>query len=295
MAKLSCWQDSPQHKLNHDPFTQFINLHRQCVLSVADFNIIIMHNTRTAEKPTTAKIHCPFESPRTGQPVEVGEGIWWIRLPLSSHIDHVNVYLLEDSSGWVLVDTGSDSPKCREILQNVLSSKPFASKPVERVIATHYHPDHIGLAGWFAARGAHLLATRTCWLTARGLHFQSSEVPRDEQLMFMRRAGMSELELAAYQRRRISSYASLVSPLPTQYESITEGDVLELGGRQWKIHLGHGHAAGHATMWTHGEFAIVGDQIISGISPNISVHPSEPHADLTTEWLASCEKFRDLP
>lgn len=247
----------------------------------------------TVTKPRGEPVF-PFKMADAGEPVEIRDGVWWLRLPLGSRLDHVNVYLLEDSSGWWLIDTGNNSADCRSVLEGVFSSDPFSRKPLHSLVVTHYHPDHIGLAGWFCDRGAILRATRVCWLTALGLHSQSSDIPNDHQVEFLRRAGVSELELMAYRRRGVNGFASLVAPLPREYRSIDEGDVLEIGRRKWKVYIGNGHAAGHATLWSDDGMAIVGDHVLSGISPNISIHPSEPDADLTTEWINSCSKFRDL-
>ena len=80
----------------------------------------------------------------------------WLRLPLPMALDHVNCYALDDGEGWTLVDTGFDSRKTRAIWEALLAG-PLAGKPVGRVIVTHYHPDHVGLAGWFQAQGAELV------------------------------------------------------------------------------------------------------------------------------------------
>ena len=114
-------------------------------------------------------IHHPWDTPPAqGEAIEVAKGILWMRLPLPMALDHVNVYALDDGDGWTLVDTGFSSRKSKAIWQELLAG-PLAGKPVKRLIVTHYHPDHIGLAGWFQAMGAELLTTRTSWLLARML------------------------------------------------------------------------------------------------------------------------------
>ena len=78
--------------------------------------------------------------------IEVAQGVLWVRLPLPMKLDHVNVYALDEGDSWTIVDTGFDSRKSRGIWQDLLAG-PFGGKPVSRVIVTHHHPDHIGLAG----------------------------------------------------------------------------------------------------------------------------------------------------
>ena len=82
------------------------------------------------------------------------------------------------------------SNRSRAIWERLLAG-PLGGKPVHRVILTHHHPDHVGLAGWFQSRGATLLATRTAWLYARMLVLDVQERPSPEAMTFYRRAGMA--------------------------------------------------------------------------------------------------------
>jgi len=85
--------------------------------------------------------------PGIGELTEVAPGILWIRLPLPFALDHVNIYLIDDGGGWALVDTGINNPVTRAIWESVLDNQLRGSR-LTRVIATHFHPDHVGLAGW---------------------------------------------------------------------------------------------------------------------------------------------------
>ncbi len=233
--------------------------------------------------------------PAVGKAVELVAGIWWLRLPLQSALGYVNVYAIDDTNGWCLIDTGENTDACRSALQKIFfDNGPLSHRPVTRVIATHYHPDHIGLAGWFAQRGAELYATRLCWLYARMLQLDDREVPCDEQIRFAVRAGVNGLALAAYQRRRPSSFPQLVAPVPFAYHRLEAGDRLTIGQRQWQVHISHGHAAGHATIWSDDGLVFTGDQILPGICSNLSVHASEPDADLVSEWLESCRQLKSI-
>jgi glyoxylase-like metal-dependent hydrolase (beta-lactamase superfamily II) len=236
-----------------------------------------------------------YESaPNPGEAMEIAPGLWWLRLPLSSTLDHINVYVLESKDGWTLVDTGSNTPICRAALETAFSQGALARLPLTHVIGTHYHPDHIGLAGWLVNQGAIFQTTRTCWLQARLLQMDDHNLPRDEELKFVQTTGMKGMELAAFQRRAPSDFSSLVAPLPATYQRIQEGDILKIGDRQWTIHMGNGHAAEHATLWSDDGYVITGDQILPGMSSNLSVHPSEPDADLVSEWIESCHRFGRL-
>ncbi|HHB81558.1 MAG TPA: MBL fold metallo-hydrolase, partial [Aliiroseovarius sp.] len=138
-----------------------------------------------------APIRFPFEEPPAeGEAVELADGVLWLRLPLPLKLDHVNAYALDDGDGWTIIDTGFDSRRSRAIWARLLDG-PLKGKPVTRVIATHHHPDHIGLAGWFQRdQGAELVTTRTAWLFARMLLLDGQMVPVDETLAYWRAAGM---------------------------------------------------------------------------------------------------------
>ena len=241
------------------------------------------------------EIRHPFpEPPKEGAAVPIAEGILWLRLPLPMALDHVNVFALDDGDGWTIIDTGFASNRAKAIWESLLAG-PLAGKPVTRVLVTHYHPDHIGLAGWFQSRGAELVTTRTSWLYARMLTLDSHDLPLPEQIDFQRRAGVPADRLARYATTRPFNFSDVVAPLPPGFTRIREGDTFTAAGRRWTIRCGDGHAPEHATLWSQDDHLILGgDQLLPGISANIGVYPTEPDADPLTEWLDSCARFAPL-
>jgi len=234
----------------------------------------------------------PFEAaPPEGQAVEVAEGIWWFRLPLPMALDHVNCYALDDGDGWTLIDTGFDSKRSRAIWERLLAG-PLAQRRVARVLVTHYHPDHIGLAGWFQARGAELITTRVSWLYARMLVLDVQATPSAEAQMFEQRAGVPPAMRSARAAERPFNFSDVVAPLPLGFTRLVEGQVFRSAGRRWRVRLGHGHAPDHITLWSEDDALVIGgDQFLPGISANIGVYPTEPDADPLGEWLDSTRGF----
>lgn len=232
------------------------------------------------------------EPPPQGEAVEVAEGVLWMRLPLPMRLDHVNAYALADADGWTVVDTGFDTNRTRAIWRRLLSG-PLAGAPVARVLATHQHPDHIGLAGWFVEEhGAELWTSRTAWLFARMLALDVQERATPQQIDFWRRAGMDEDRLAQRAAERPWNTADVVHPLPLGYRRLRDGQTLRLGGRGWTVVTGEGHAAEHLTLWSDSDNLVIGgDQLLPGISPNLGVYPTEPGADPVGDWLDSCARM----
>src|SRR5213593_1775273 len=88
-----------------------------------------------------------LEAPRAGASREVAPGVCWLRMPLPFALDHINLWVLRDGAGWTLIDTGLNSEATRILWDQIVAGN-LGSHPVRRVVVTHYHPDHFGLAGW---------------------------------------------------------------------------------------------------------------------------------------------------
>ena len=242
-------------------------------------------------KEDTGLLSYPIpEPPEFGDYVEVAQGVLWLRFPLPMTLDHVNIYLFDEGDSWTVVDTGFDSKKGRAIWNAVLAK---LGKPVRRVIVTHHHPDHVGLAGWFQTEhGAQLVTTRTAWLFARMLTLDEQAVPKSETLDYWRSAGVTPDEIEARKKKRPFNFSDIVAPMPLGFSRIKEGDRMRLGGRDWTVRIGNGHAPEHATFWSDDdELVIGGDQLLPSISPNLGVYATEPEADPVAEWIESCERL----
>ncbi len=241
----------------------------------------------------TSGVRYPWETiPAEGHAIEISDGVLWMRLPLPMALDHINIYALDEGDSWTIVDTGIHSKRSLAIWEQLLSG-PLKGRPIGRVILTHHHPDHVGLVGWFIERfGAELITSRTAWLLARMLILDVEEAPTRQAIDYWRGGGMPEDILQERLTARPYNFADTCLPLPVGYTRLQQGNVIHAGGRNWDVHIGHGHAPEHLTLWSRDDHLVLaGDQILPSISPNIGVYPTEPDADPLSEWLESCERL----
>lgn len=226
---------------------------------------------------------------------QVSDGVFWLRMPLPISLDHINLWVLDDGDGWAIVDTGLNTGGGKKVWE-ALFAGPMAGRPVTRVIVTHYHPDHLGLAGWLCERwSVPLTIARTEYLLARTLTLDVRDAPPAEVAAFYARAGWPGEVLEGFRRQSWGNFAKAVSPLPSGFVRLSEGQELTIGGRQWRVVTGRGHSPEHSCLvCDEAGLLIAGDQILPRITPNVSVYPTEPLANPLGDWLESLDRLGGL-
>lgn len=230
-----------------------------------------------------------------GTAMTVAPGVVWVRMPLPFQLNHINLWLLEDGDGWTMVDTGLANDQTRALWESLFASA-LGGKPVTRLICTHFHPDHMGLAGWLTERwGIEMWTTQAEWAVGRMLSIDHTEAYIDGQVAFYRLCGMDDAHLKAV-RERGNPYSGRVVPIPVQFHRVHDGDDIIIGGRAWRVITGTGHAVEHAALYCDAlKILISGDQVLPRISPVVAVWPNEPMADPLGEFLRSLQRYRPLP
>ncbi len=212
-------------------------------------------------------------------------------MPLPFALDHINLWVLEDGPGWTIVDAGYAMPETQAAWEQIFA-RHLGDRPVTRIIVTHFHPDHIGLAGWLTERWqAPLWITEKEWLYARVMSRGSDDfasLRRD----FARRAGLDAASSELFGERE-KSYRRGVPTVPPAFRRIADGMTFKIGGREWRVIVGEGHAPELAMLYcAESGVLISGDQVLPRISPNVSVQPHEPAGDPLAQYLASLVKLR---
>lgn len=250
--------------------------------------------------PTESRVHrleFPFpEPPAIGEIREVAPGIVWARIPLPFRLDHVNVYLIEDDGGWAILDTGIAHDDTRAAWE-ALFAGPLAGWRITKVIVSHHHPDHIGLAGWLCERfGAPLLASQTCYLGCLNISLDPGALEAQLYREFYCQHGMSD-EVASLVATQGHAYLGMVAPLPLTFRRLVAGVDLVLGSRRFEVLSGEGHAPEQIMLYSaEDQLLLAADQVIAKISPNISVWAVEPDGDPLGLFLRSLATLeQDLP
>lgn len=254
-----------------------------------------------------ARLHYPLGSalPDTESVIDVADGLRWVRMGLPFALNHINLWLLRDAvdstEGWTVVDCGVDRAESRTQWEWIFDHA-LDGLPIVRVIVTHMHPDHIGLAHWLCQRWTTPQHTCRLWmsatdhLAARTLSQQAPMDGRQGMADFFASHGLrDEAQLQAI-RGRANYYPNWVPAVPQQYRRLQGGDSVTIGQHPWRCIVGYGHAPEHIALFhTEHHWLISGDMVLPRISTNVSVYESEPEGDPLRLFLMSLHAFDDLP
>ncbi|NOX49661.1 MAG: MBL fold metallo-hydrolase [Gammaproteobacteria bacterium] len=237
--------------------------------------------------------------PPVGTIKELAPGVYWLAMPMPGSLGHINLYLLEDNTGWYVVDTGLSNADTGRVWKEIFSSQ-LGSKPIIGVICTHMHPDHIGQASMITEEfRCPLYMTRAEYYQARSFANNGSSRRSSWQgQMFYSRAGMPDNYLEELQKmwQAHSAEGMSMPTMPSGYECLEDGQVLTIGDHEWRVVVGSGHSPEHACLHCAAlKIMISGDQILPIITSNVSVHPTEPNANPLKSWMESHDKFLSTP
>ncbi|HRD89380.1 MAG TPA: MBL fold metallo-hydrolase [Accumulibacter sp.] len=241
----------------------------------------------------------PFPAPPAACEIfAVATGVHWLRMPLPFALNHINLWLLEDGAGWAIVDTGFALDTVKECWLAILEQLTRSTRGgrISRIIVTHFHPDHLGLAAWLQERtAAPVWMTAGEYLTAHAVWHEVGGHGNPPMLRQFRAHGLDEERCAALERRS-GGYNRGVPTLPNRYRRLFDGDELIIGGQRWQVRVGYGHSPEHAALYSPDLGVLIsGDMLLPTISTNVSVFAVTPEADSLTDYLQSIDRYRELP
>ena len=255
---------------------------------------------QTSVLPSAVEVANPMSFPFAGPPAaggvcEVAPGVYWLRMPLPFALNHINLWLLRDANGWTAVDSGIGLDDTRAHWETIFAEV-VGSAGLTRVLVTHFHPDHFGNAGWLTQRfGAPLWMTETEYLTAHAQYETLAGFGSDATAALFSEHGLDTERVSGVSGRG-NSYRKVVAKPPTRFVRMLDGDDIEIGGNEWRVIVGYGHAPEHAALYCKSLGVLIsGDMLLPKISTNISVWPTKPESDPLKLFLRSIDRFTELP
>lgn len=239
-----------------------------------------------------------IQVPVAGQLTEVSDGIFWLRMPLPFDLDHINLYLIKDFEfgGYALIDTGIGIRKTQEIWDELLAS---LDKPISKVIVTHMHPDHIGMAGYLVEKyKVPFYMSHSEYFVARALSAGSRGASDWQDDEYLQRCGFSESyrDNAKENRKTSKGVGQVIKPIPLQYIRLQANDTIDIGAEEWQVMIGRGHSPEHVCLYNKQQNILIsGDHVLPIISPNIGVYSTEPDANSLQQYLTTLPQFKSLP
>lgn len=233
------------------------------------------------------------------EPELVAPDVWAVGIPIpAGTIPHTLSYLLVGDDGVHVIDPGWDHPASTAAFDHALGALGLRVQDVRTVIATHFHPDHMGAL----PRLQRLACARAAFSATEALILQqetsASAAGAGTYLTTLEAWGVPPAERADLAR---SFERSVVVASATPDVAVEDGQVLALSGHRLRAFVAPGHTGGHLCLVDEERSLVyAGDNVLPRIYPGVGIGVlpgGDPLGDYfdALERLAPYDQFAVLP
>ncbi len=223
----------------------------------------------------------------------ITEDIVQVQIPLPYALNIVNCYLLRGEPGWTLVDTGLNTPPAQAQWKAALNELDIAPTAIDKIILTHMHPDHFGMAGWWQQQ---VEPPMPLWLPEAereqaAYFYNRQNTERYQQWLLncgMSRVTIDEVEAALHSTR------DSTRPHPVQQDYLAANSEVNIGMRRFRTIHAPGHSDGQLIFYdADDQLMLSGDHVLMKITPNIGAW-SHTRPNPLRSYLESLHSLKDL-
>lgn len=225
---------------------------------------------------------------------EVVPGLFQLKVPIPNNpIGWVLPYLIPGDDGYTLVDAGWNTPEAFAALEQELREVGITFADIKRLLVTHVHPDHYGLAGRIKeVCGAQVIIHQRERDLIRSRYREPDQL-LERMASWLIEHGVPQDEMRDLQQSSMPARAYVVAVEPDAV--LWGGETLDFGGGfRLEVYWTPGHSPGHVCFYEREHRIILtGDHVLPTITPNVSLHPQQMGNPLG-DYIASLERLAPL-